>query len=111
MTTLFINDLSCNYTIAYTCHLYKDDSNSSSTSWTFPFGDLSAFIFPAGLTLKYSSIAECPPSQCFSFVTTDDKGGHLYVSCLQFYESMASEDVIKAFSQIGFDGVVSKFTL
>ena len=107
MTTLFISDLSCNYTVAYTCHLYQVDSNSSSSSWIFPFGDLSAFIFPAGLTLKYSSIAHCPPTHCFSFVTTDDKGGHLYVSCLLFYAPINSEDVIKALNQIGVDDMVS----
>ena len=107
MTTLLIIDLS-HILITY---IYQDDSNSSSTSRTFPFGDLSALILPSGLTVKYSSIAQCPLSQFFSFVTTDDKGGHLYVSCLQFYELIDSEDVIKALSQIGVEDVVSKLTI
>ena len=50
------------------------------------------FIFPSGLQLKYSFKDNFPIPTYFTFVFTDEKGGHMFVACLQFYERVSDDN-------------------
>jgi hypothetical protein len=59
-----------------------------------PGNELSTFIFPAGLSLKYSSKKQFPIPVYFPFVFTNEKGSHLYAACLKFYEKMDQNEFL-----------------
>jgi hypothetical protein len=55
------------------------------------------FIFPHGLSLKYSTKQRFPVPVYFTFVLTDEKGAHIYTACLKFYEKLSNEEVASFF--------------
>ena len=65
-----------------------DHSNISS-----PERSLSQFVFPSGLSFKYSKHHRFPIPSFFTFVFTDEKGNYFYVACLQFYEIVSNSEI------------------
>lgn len=61
---------------------------------------LPVFAFPKGLRLKATARGEYPLPSFFTFVFTDQDGQHLYVACLQFYESLSRKDLLPAFEEL-----------
>jgi hypothetical protein len=53
--------------------------------------------FPCGLRLKYSRCGKFPIPTYFTFVFTDEKGGHIYAGCLKFYECIQDNQAVEIF--------------
>ena len=72
-----------------------DHSNISS-----PERSLSQFVFPSGLSFKYSKHQRFPIPSFFTFVFTDEKGNYFYVACLQFYEIVTKNEIQKILENV-----------
>ena len=68
---------------------------SDTNEFSISGGDLSKFIFPYGLKLKYSYQKCFPVHESFSFVLTDENGRHMHASCLLFYEEIKSNELVE----------------
>ena len=75
--------------------LYECAQNHSGQ--TLPEAELATFIFPHGLSLKYSTMQRFPVPVYFTFVLTDEKGAHIYTACLKFYEKISNQEVANFF--------------
>eukprot|EP01034_Spumella_vulgaris_P022474 gene22474-28602_t len=65
-----------------------------------PVNELPMFAFPNDLRLTYSSLNRFPLPVFFTFVFTDQNGGHLYAACLRFYEVVPLEDLQPVFAAV-----------
>lgn len=67
---------------------------------SLPVNELPMFAFPDDLRLTYSSLNRFPLPVFFTFVFTDQNGGHLYAACLRFYEVVPAADLQPVFAQV-----------
>lgn len=65
-----------------------------------PVNELPMFAFPNDLRLTYGSRNRFPLPVFFTFVFTDQNGGHLYAACLRFYEVVSYDDLLPVFNQV-----------
>jgi hypothetical protein len=72
-----------------------------------PTAELPMFAFPHQLSLTRGSISQFPLPVFFTFVFTDEKGAHLYVACLRFFESVDLDDARRILASIHSPDTVS----
>lgn len=74
-----------------------------------PVTGLPMFAFPDGMKLTLTEGGQFPLPLFFTFVFTDAEGKHFYVACLQFYEAVALEDLVKVYKSVHGEDAVSLF--
>jgi len=65
------------------------------------------FAFPDGMKLTLTEGGQFPLPLFFTFVFTDAEGKHFYVACLQFYEPVQLEDLVKVYKSVHGEDAVS----